>query len=76
MKVSMQMPVTLPVDAALEIVATDAVPRDRWYLITGKLSPAGADEVRLRVKAGELEPAVLAEVLVREGKAVAGTVRL
>jgi hypothetical protein len=47
---------------------------DRIYLITGKLSAAGQRERARRVRAGENDAAVYAELLVKEGKAVAGQI--
>jgi hypothetical protein len=47
---------------------------DRLYLITGKLSAAGQRERAHRVAAGENDAAVYAELLVKEGKAVAGQI--
>jgi hypothetical protein len=46
-------------------------PPIRHILVTGRLSLAGLAELAERVRAGEDETAVRAELLLREGKAVA-----
>lgn len=59
---------------AFEIIASDAVEPDRYYLITGDLSPGGRAEWDRRVRVGEDGMRVLAELLVKEGKTVAGRI--
>jgi hypothetical protein len=56
----------------LNVVVSDSVPANRWMLVTGKLSLAGKAELAKRVRAGEAEELVLAELLVREKKVVVG----
>ncbi len=44
-----------------------------YVLVTGKLTLAALEELRRRVKAGEAETQVRAELLIREGKAVSSS---
>lgn len=57
-----------------KIIASESCPPDRFYLITGKLSAAGQVERAARVRAGENDAAVYAELLVREGKCATGQI--
>lgn len=50
----------------LDIIASDAVPSDTGYLISGELSEGGKAEARRRIEAGEDYGAVVGELLARE----------
>ena len=56
----------------VKIVVSTAIPEGRYLLITGKLSHLAELERARRVKAGEDDSRVYAELLIREKKAVVG----
>ena len=53
-------------------VTAVAAGNERYILVMGKLSEAGEAERKRRVAAGEEALVVLAELLLKEGKAVEG----
>lgn len=58
--------------AGVTIEAATWMPDDRFVIVTGSLSDEGRLELTRRAAAGEVAENVLAELLVKEGKAVAG----
>jgi hypothetical protein len=60
--------------AGVTIEAATWMPDDRFVLVVGSLSAEGKDELARRAARGEVAEYVLAELLVKEGKAIAGWV--
>jgi len=59
----------------IKIIASDALAPDTILLVSPGLSPEGEIEARRRIRFGEDEQKVMAEIMVRERRAVAIKVR-